>query len=144
MLKKLGRVFLVSVANKTTKGPRCRLAMLVGVVSAASLGLGACTFLLDRNTSQCQGDWDCTRFGNSVCDLGNHVCVPAPSTDAAITAPEQSIDAEDPCLGTSGCYLCAPTTEQQILAGCTDSTCVPFDNSRLTNLNVDGTLKALP
>jgi hypothetical protein len=30
------------------------------------------------------------------------------------------------------------------LASCTDSTCIPFDNGRLTNVNSDGTLKPLP
>jgi hypothetical protein len=44
---------------------------------------------------------------------------------------------------TKKCYKCAPTTSVQVLTACTDVTCVPFDNSKLTKM-VNGALPALP
>ena len=152
------------------KSSRQQPRMSYHVASLALAGIfavGACSFLVDKNAVQCQGDWDCARFGNAVCDVKNRVCVAPPSPDGALAlfdaATEQpdapaafpdapvalpdavaAIDVGDPCQGPGGCFLCLPSDERQILAGCTDSTCVPFDNSRLTNLNSDGTLTPLP
>ena len=109
------------------------------IVVTAGFALAACSLLVDTNTAQCQGSGDCTRFGRAVCDLKTHLCMPA-NADADAGA----LDTADPCQGPSGCYTCQPTSEMQVLASCTDSSCIPFDNSRLTNLNPDGTLKPLP
>ena len=53
-------------------------------------------------------------------------------------------DATLSCHGAGGCFQCSPTSDQEFLSTCTDSTCIPFDNKRLTNLSFDGTLKNLP
>jgi hypothetical protein len=107
------------------------------IVVAAGFASAACSLLVDKNTAQCQGNSDCTRFGQAVCDLQTHLCVPAQADAGAL-------DAAAPCQGPGGCYACQPTNETQVLISCTDSSCIPFDNSRLTNLNPDGTVKPLP
>jgi hypothetical protein len=111
--------------------------LLKALLFATTISLGACTLFLNHDANQCSADVDCASFGQSVCDLATHVCISNP--DASATANDA-----DTCIGTSGCYLCTPSNEQQILSACSDSTCVPFDNTRLTNLNLDGTLKPLP
>jgi len=100
----------------------------------------ACSFLVDKKTAQCQSNADCARFAQTVCDAREQVCAAA-----AVDAGTSNLtDVGDPCQGPSGCYACKPVNEDQVLASCTDSTCIPFENRRLTNLNPDGTLKALP
>ena len=42
------------------------------------------------------------------------------------------------------CYACTPTTSPQFANACTNSTCVPFDDTRLTNLLADGALPPVP
>jgi|GEM_PF-1686674 len=100
----------------------------------------ACSFLVDKKTAQCQSNADCARFSQTVCDEKEQVCI-ALTTDAGTS---HTVDVGDPCQGPAGCYACQPANENQVLASCTDSTCIPFDNGRLTNLNSDGTLKPLP
>jgi hypothetical protein len=47
-----------------------------------------------------------------------------------------------PETGEDGCFNC-PTTDREYLNRCTTGDCVPFDNSRLTKLNPDGSLPDL-
>jgi hypothetical protein len=47
-----------------------------------------------------------------------------------------------PETGEDGCFNC-PKTDLQYLNRCSDGDCVPFDNSRLTKLNPDGSLPDL-
>jgi len=42
------------------------------------------------------------------------------------------------------CFPGDPTNEIQFLDHCTDSTCIPYDNSKLTKLGAGGTLPPLP
>ena len=107
---------------------------------ALPLGLGGCSFIIDTNAIQCYSNADCTHFGQASCDTVKHVCV-ADSTDGADGGAS---DATPSCQGPGGCFQCAPTVDREFLSSCTDSTCVPFDNTRLTNNNGDGTLKPLP
>ncbi len=44
----------------------------------------------------------------------------------------------------SQCYGCTPTTSPQFANACTTSGCVPFDDTRLTNLLLDGALPPVP
>jgi hypothetical protein len=130
------------------------------LVLLAALNLSACSLVVDSKIRQCQANVDCARFGNSVCDPVQWVCIPQParptSLDAgASVAPDSAAaDASGPapdaiatstCRGPNGCYACAPTTDIDFLNGCTDGRCVPFDNKkRLTNLTPEGTLRPLP
>lgn len=47
-----------------------------------------------------------------------------------------------PETGEDGCFNC-PETDLQYLNRCSDGDCVPFDNSRLSKLNSDGSLPEL-
>jgi len=100
--------------------------------------------MLDTNTTQCHSDKDCQRFAGAVCEVSQRVCV-APR-DAGATTPDArtTADAVESCTGPSGCFTCTPTDESQILFHCTDSTCVPFDNTRLTLVGSDGGFRPLP
>jgi hypothetical protein len=112
----------------------------LGLPLAALSLLQACSVLLNSDTTQCQSDPDCEHFSQTVCDLKSHVCVASPTLPVDSGAPDVTVS----CLAPSGCFQCTPTTDQEFLSGCTDSTCIPFDNKRLTNLSPDGTLKPLP
>lgn len=142
------------------------------LVCAVVTVVGGCSFLVDTNISQCQTDVDCSRFG-AICNVEQHVCVApgAASADAGHTETSElgdanSVDINDvelgtsdattastpdapaadapTCVGPSGCFACKPTTEAELMSQCTDSVCVPFDNSRVTLLTADGHLRPLP
>jgi len=113
------------------------LALLLGLVK-----LCACTVLLDTQVRQCQTSADCARFGDSICDLDQQVCVPKPA--AMQTTADAGAGGAAGCSGKNGCFACAPKTDPDFLNGCTDARCVPFDNRRLRNLTPDGMLKPLP
>ncbi len=105
---------------------------------ALPLALGsACSLLVDTNATQCRSDSDCTRFA-AICQLEQHVCVPAADVDAAVPSLDTG------CVGPGGCFSCTPTTEAEFTAQCTDSECIPFDDSRLTLWTADGHLRPLP
>jgi hypothetical protein len=42
------------------------------------------------------------------------------------------------------CYACLPATTPEFLNACTNSSCVPFDDSRVTGLLPDGGLPPVP
>lgn len=67
------------------------------------------------------------------------------SADATTASDAPNCDA-DPLTFTSPtqCYACAPTTSPQFANACTNSMCVPFDDTRLTNLLSDGALPPVP
>jgi len=124
---------------------RQRLALaLFGLGVGSVLLAGSCTFTLDTSTSQCHSDEDCQRVAGAICDLSQRVCVPA--RDAGTSPPDagSTADAVKSCSGPSSCFACTPSNESEILSHCTDSTCVPFDNSRLTLMGSDGGLRPLP
>jgi hypothetical protein len=121
------------------------LALALFSLAAGSVPLaGSCTFTLDTSTTQCHSDKDCQRFARSICDASQRVCVA--SRDAGTSAPDagSTADTVENCSGPSGCFACTPSDEFQILSHCTDSTCVPFDNNRLTLMGGDGGLRPLP
>jgi hypothetical protein len=47
------------------------------------------------------------------------------------------------CKGAMDCFSCAPTKDDEFLNHCTDATCNPYDNSKLTKLT-NGTLPPIP
>lgn len=112
----------------------------LGLPLAALFLLPACSVLLNSEATQCQSDTDCANFSQTFCEPTSHVCVANP----ALPMDGGTADVTVSCLAQSGCFQCTPTTDPEILSSCTDSTCIPFDNKRLTNLGPDGTLKALP
>jgi hypothetical protein len=110
------------------------------------MAAGACSLMVDTNTTQCRSDSDCARFG-AVCNQEQRVCVNANgpgSADGGRADPPSDTMAAPTCTGPGGCYACTPTSEEQIVSQCTDSTCVPFDNARVTLLAPDGHLRPLP
>jgi len=122
-----------------------RLVMaLFGLAAGSVLLAGSCSFTLDTSTTQCHSDKDCQRFAGAICDVNQRVCVA--SRDAGTSTPDvgATADALESCTGSGGCFTCTPGDESQILARCTDSTCVPFDNNRLTLVGDDGGLRPLP
>src|SRR6185295_15363021 len=51
------------------------LALLLGLAK-----LCACSVLLDTQIRQCQSNADCSRFGDSICDPDQQLCVPRPAS----------------------------------------------------------------
>jgi hypothetical protein len=47
------------------------------------------------------------------------------------------------CKGATDCFCSTPTTNEEFLNHCTEATCNPFDNSKLTKIK-DGKLPAIP
>lgn len=79
------------------------------IVVSASLGLGACTFLVDRDNAQCSTNDDCLGFSaTAVCQ--DSICV-APTG-----------------VGQPGCFPGTPETPEQLLNACTNAEWLPFDN----------------
>ena len=85
-----------------------------------------------------------SEVGRAVCDLHGQVCVASSDGPPAAYDAASVPDVIESCQAASGCFQCTATTDQEIRSACTDSLCIPFDNARLTNLNLDGTLKPLP
>lgn len=121
-----------------------------GLLLLALLANPGCSLLLSVDASQCSHDDDCARFGQMTCDTSAHVCVaidPRGQTGQAVDAGLASASAVDgavSCQASSGCFQCEPSSDLELLSACTDATCLPFDNKRLTHLNPDGSLTPLP
>lgn len=86
-----------------------RLALL----PAAVMLFAACSAVLDKTTTQCQSDADCTRFPMTTCDLKAQVCVARPA-DAAVVDATVIPDVTNSCRGPGGCYACLPSSEEQV------------------------------
>ena len=126
-------------------GTRERLALVLFSLAAGSVLLaGACTFMLDTSTTQCHSDEECQRFAGTVCNVSQRVCVPSRDAGAAVADVGLAPDAAASCTDPSGCFACTPSNESEMISHCTDSTCVPFDNNRLTLMGSDGGLRPLP
>jgi hypothetical protein len=81
-------------------GARTTLGVLL------ALAASGCTFVVDRETSQCKVDADCAQFdGMLTCQAG--VCS---------------------AVGPAGCFPGEPTTQLEYLNACSTSSNVPFDN----------------
>lgn len=111
-----------------------RIVIGVALVLALAIVSAACS-LGDVRRDACTTDDQCAAaFGvGSACGPGGYCTDPTESAG---------------CQGTSdaglACYACAPTSTPQFESACTGSTCVPFDDTRLTNLTADGGLPPLP
>lgn len=74
------------------------------------IALTGCSFVLDKETTQCTVDSDCERFGgHPTCEQG--VCVASG-------------------LGPEGCFFGTPTTDAEFANQCSRAECVPFDNCK--------------
>src|SRR5690348_7505776 len=85
-----------------------RSLLLVALAGTGVFAVAGCSLLIDRSTTQCKTDDDCTRFGgHPLCQDG--VCVASG-------------------LGPDGCFAGTPTTQAQFLNACSTAQYVPFDN----------------
>lgn len=133
--------------NHPTNVRATRLGLSVAMATlaaACALLAGACSLMLDTSVTQCNSDNDCRAFTGTVCDVGNHVCLGRPDASTGLAEVGPPIDAAAACTGPGGCFSCTPSNETEILSHCTDTTCVPFDNRRLTLMADDGSLRPLP
>ena len=123
-----------------------RIACIVGLQLAALLPHSGCSLILDSDATQCGSHGDCVHFPRTQCDLEHRVCVPTPMPpqDGGAATEVAAPDALVSCQAASGCFQCTPTSDLEFQGACSDATCIPFDNKRLTNINLDGTLKDLP
>jgi hypothetical protein len=78
--------------------------------------------------------------GNESSDAGSDTSVSPDSGPGS----ETTADAGVSCVGTDGCYSCAPTVTEQFLNRCTDSQCSPFNNLDRLGLRPGQALPALP
>ena len=123
---------------------RSAIPMLLALVP-----LGACSLLLETSAVQCTRDADCARFPAASCDLGTHLCVPRssavqpPTGSGGSGAGGAGGGAAPLCREADGCHACL-TASAGFLNACTDGTCLPFDNRRVTRLGSDGSLAPLP
>lgn len=101
---------------RSTKVRRVRYAAVAAGLGLIVLFGGACSFLLDRSTTQCQTDSDCLSFGvHPSCQSG--VCV-----DTGIP-----------------CFEGVPDSSVEFLNQCSTGECLQFDNcSRLGVCGDDG------
>jgi hypothetical protein len=139
--------------------PRTRLALAALLAIAAAtvacntiLGLGDYVVgpPADAGAADAASPFDSA--GPADTQVGNEAdgsASPAPDASLAPDASDAS-DAPncsaDPLTFTdpSQCYGCTPTTSPQFANACTTSGCVPFDDTRLTNLLLDGALPPVP
>jgi hypothetical protein len=96
----------MNMRNAPAGQARRRTVEAVGLM--ALLAAGACTLLVDRNSSQCQTDGDCAKFGNHpYCQSG--VCV-------------------ESGLQPAHCFYGTPQTPQDFENQCSLAECLSFDN----------------
>jgi hypothetical protein len=96
----------MNMRNASSGTPRRRTVEVMGLV--ALLAAGACTLLVDRNSSQCGNDADCAKFGNHpFCQSG--VCVVSG-------------------LQPANCFYGTPQTPEQFENQCSLAECLSFDN----------------
>ena len=89
---------------RRTSGRGSHLVMVVAAV-AVSVGLVACTVLLDRNAPQCKNDGDCARFSGNYPVCSNGVCV------SSGLVPDH-------------CFMGTPEKPEDFLNACTHSACI--------------------
>jgi len=97
--------------------------MAGGVLAGLLLCIGACSFIVESKTDQCQSDADCARFSDHpVCHDG--VCVASG-------------------LGPPGCFFGDAGTPDEYANQCSTSQCLKFDNCARLNLCGDAALPPL-
>jgi len=76
---------------------------------------------------------------NAILGLGDY----SVGGDGGNPIGDESPAACNAALEAGSCYPCTPTTNDQLENACTDSTCIPFDDTtRIPNFN--GTLPNIP
>jgi hypothetical protein len=94
-----------------------------GVLAALMLAVGACSFIVENKTDQCQSDADCEHFGSHpFCREG--ICV-------------------ESGLGPPGCFYGDAVTSEQFQNQCTTAECLKFDNCARLHLCEGDALPAL-
>ena len=128
--------------------PRPWFLKLVALIASLSVGAGmGCTLVLDASAAQCQRDDDCARFTGTACDTVRHLCAATTSDDGGAGDDDAGGAAPDgpETLTCSPGTTRSPPPGLELLNGCSDATCLPFDNRlRLRNLPGDGLLPPLP
>jgi hypothetical protein len=88
-------------------------------------------------------------FALPVCGLIGLACNQILGSDSYRVVSSDGGTADGGCtnpagFGGKGCYSCPAVNREEWLNACTDSTCSPFDNARVTRLLPDGSLPDLP
>jgi hypothetical protein len=130
--------------------PPPRRLTRVGLGIAALVGFSAiyaCSLIVESRDQQCQTTDDCVAAGfmGAACDKAQGICVNPTATGSggsgggATSSGTMVTSSTGPggCTGDAGCWACAPTDDSEYLNGCTDSTCIPFDNAKRV-LKYDG------
>jgi hypothetical protein len=115
--------------------PAWRAALGVLAVTSAI----GCTWLVDSSAAQCRTDGDCARYGATTCDQAAQVCMPRSGG-----TPDGGAGDAPGCRVADGCRACAAGQTPGLANACTNTTCVPFDPSRVTHMGPDGGLRSLP
>lgn len=139
MASLLGRRRRALAAPSTRRSGHARAHARRGLAAAAAaaaillLGLSSACSLGNISADPCTTNIECeTAFGaGSQCKDG--YCTPVTN---------QGCNSQD--ANGNACYSCPPTKDVEFHNGCTDAQCSPFDKARLTKLNPDGSLPALP
>jgi hypothetical protein len=102
-------------------------------VAASVLGCCGCSLIASQKSlDQCQSDRDCSSFPGMVCDLTQHVCVPAPVTPPPDAAGGGDAAEGGTCWGARGdasCFACPAQTQNELLNACSPGGCEPFSNT---------------
>lgn len=128
---------------------RTHPAPLLVAALAALLAASGCSFVVESQDRQCEGDADCRGF-DGVCDVGRGVCVEREtsgpgSTGAGGAGGGGSASTSTGCVGPDGCWACEPESQAEILNACTDAACIPYDNAQLEGLLLeDGSVPPVP
>lgn len=96
--------------------------MIGATLVVAALASG-CSLVIESSDRQCEQDADCAAFDDAVCDVALGVCVP---------------DENAACEGPNGCYACEPERPEELLNACTEAACLPYDNTQLEGLLLEG------
>jgi hypothetical protein len=116
-----------------------RALMLLVAATAAFESVSGCSLIIESRDRQCERDTDCSSFDNAKCDVAEGVCV------SRVTSGTGGGGSGGGCEGPDGCYSCAPSKPVEYLNGCTDATCIPYDNTPLQDLlEPDGSVPPVP
>ena len=123
------------------------LASALTLAAFATVLATACGSSDDNPNPDIVGD-----SGIATTDSAKDTTTTTDTSSGSDTTPGDSVVSEtvadstdaswDPDSGL--CFPGDPTTDIQFFDKCTSATCIPYDNKKLTKLNADGTLPALP
>jgi len=126
-------------------------ALVVLGLALALAGLHAGCSLGNLTPNACASSTECAAVFGTGSECVDGYCTGAVQCSTNDDCPGGSC-VDGYCSSTScesavdgrPCWACTPTTRDQFLNGCTNATCVPFDNGRVTKLPADGTLPPVP